>query len=117
MSQANKHHRTHDMDVGDQVWVSSAHLALPGGLTRKLAPKFVGPFLVQSKVNDVAFRVALPAKYSRLHNVFHVSQLKKFTAGAPSQMSGQRPEPEFVDQEFEYQVEDIIDVRVVRGKR
>lgn len=32
-------------------------------------------------------------------------------------MQGQRPDPEFIDEEYEYQVEDILDVRVVRNKR
>jgi hypothetical protein len=53
--------------------VSSTHLALPLGVSRKLAPKFVGPFFVVSKINNVSFRVELPERYRKLHNVFHSS--------------------------------------------
>lgn len=53
--------------------MKSDHLHLPQQLTRKLAPKFIGPFDVIEQINPAAFRVDLPEKYSRIHNVFHAS--------------------------------------------
>ena len=44
----------------------------------KLMPRFVGPFEIVEKVGDVAYRIALPSSLSDLHDVFHVSQLRKY---------------------------------------
>ena len=74
----NKKRRVAEFGVDSMVLVKTDHLHLPQGYTRKLAAKFIGPFRVVEQINPAAFRVALPAEYSRLHNVFHASQLKLF---------------------------------------
>jgi len=48
------------------------------GKKNKLDPRYVGPFEILDKVEPVAYRLALPPKMKRIHNVFHVSQLKKY---------------------------------------
>ena len=45
---------------------------------RKLSPKYLGPFEILAKVGPVAFRLALPPNLAQIHDVFHVSQLKKY---------------------------------------
>lgn len=77
---ANRKRRDHDIVVGDWVWLHTANLRLPTRVSRKLAPKYVGPFQVVAAVGSVSFRVALPSEY-RIHDVFHVSVLKKHIAG------------------------------------
>jgi hypothetical protein len=43
----------------------------------KLAPRYVGLFLILDRYGPVAYRLQLPETLSAVHNVFHVSQLKK----------------------------------------
>nr|KYP46054.1 Retrovirus-related Pol polyprotein from transposon 297 family [Cajanus cajan] len=45
---------------------------------RKLTPRFVGPYHIIQRVGPVAYRLALPLSLSDLHDVFHVSQLRKY---------------------------------------
>nr|GEX74776.1 hypothetical protein [Tanacetum cinerariifolium] len=53
------------------------------GKRGKLNPKYVGPFKVLERVGDVAYKLDLPEELSRVHNTFHVSNLKKCHAGKP----------------------------------
>ncbi|GKF37285.1 putative reverse transcriptase domain-containing protein [Tanacetum coccineum] len=46
-------------------------------ITRKLNPKYVGLFKVIERVRTVAYKLELPQQLSRVHNTFHVSNLKK----------------------------------------
>ena len=45
----------------------------------KLSPSFIGPFEILERVGTVAYRLALPPSMSGLHEVFHVSMLRKYT--------------------------------------
>ena len=44
----------------------------------KLSPYYIGPFEVLDRVGDVAYKLASPSELSKVHNVFHVSLLKKY---------------------------------------
>ncbi|GJY49981.1 hypothetical protein Tco_0439937 [Tanacetum coccineum] len=53
------------------------------GKRRKLNPRYIGPFKVLEKVGEVAYKLDLPEEVSRVHNTFHVSNLKKCHADEP----------------------------------
>nr|CAD1827430.1 unnamed protein product [Ananas comosus var. bracteatus] len=44
----------------------------------KLSPRFIGPYEILERVGPVAYRLALPPNLSGVHNVFHVSVLRKY---------------------------------------
>ena len=49
------------------------------GKRGKLLPRFIGPFEILERVGTVAYRLALPPSMSGVHEVFHVSMLRRYT--------------------------------------
>ena len=48
------------------------------GKKGKLNPRFIGPYEVIKKVGPVAYKLALPLDLEKIHNVFHVSMLRRY---------------------------------------
>jgi hypothetical protein len=65
--------------VGDYVYlkVSPMKGVSRFGVKGKFAPRYIGPFPILERYGPVAYRLQLPETLSAVHNVFHVSQLKK----------------------------------------
>ncbi|GJS97317.1 putative reverse transcriptase domain-containing protein [Tanacetum coccineum] len=74
-----------EFEVGDKVMlkVSPWKGVVRFGKRGKLNPRFVGPFKVIKRVGDVAYKLELPEELSRVHNTFHVSNLKKCHVDEP----------------------------------
>jgi len=66
--------------IGDKVFlkVSPWKKVLRFGRKGKLSPRFIGPYEVIERVGPVAYRLALPPELDKIHNVFHVSMLRRY---------------------------------------
>jgi len=78
-SYADKKRQSVSFQVGDHVYlrVSPMKGVQRFGVKRKLAPRYVGPFPIIERCGPVAYRLELPPHLSAVHNIFHVSQLRK----------------------------------------
>ncbi|WVZ48642.1 LOW QUALITY PROTEIN: hypothetical protein U9M48_000063 [Paspalum notatum var. saurae] len=54
----------------------------------KLAPRYIGPFKIVERKGEVAYKLELPPNLSGIHNVFHVSQLKKWCGRTSTTLEG-----------------------------
>jgi transposase InsO family protein len=104
-------HQWTEFQEGEIVGLSTKNFRFKAG--RKLAPRFI-PVRVTERIGRQAYRLQLPARYSRLHDVFPVSLLEKWpTAEGQTTL----PLPELVDGEEEWDVEDIVEHKDVGGER
>ncbi|KAL5828810.1 hypothetical protein ACOSQ3_018278 [Xanthoceras sorbifolium] len=67
-------------EVGDKVFlkVSPWKKVMRFGQKGKLSPRFIGPYEILERVGPVAYRLALPLELEKIHNVFHVSMLRRY---------------------------------------
>ena len=76
-----------DFEVGDHVFlkVMPKRGVVRSGKRGKLSPRFIGPFEILERIGVVAYRFVLPPNMSCVHEVLHVSMLRKYTPD-PSHM-------------------------------
>lgn len=84
----------------------------------KLAPKYYGPLTIAEQLSDVTFRLHWPERLTKVHPVFHASQLVPYTE---PEFKGQKypmPAPDLVDGQEEFEVEQILkSKRVGKAKK
>ncbi|XP_062085889.1 uncharacterized protein LOC133791996 [Humulus lupulus] len=80
-----------EFEVGDHVFLRvtprKGIMVSRFGTKGKLSPRYVGPFEILDRVGNVAYRVALPSSLSGVHNVFHVSQRRKYVSDLSHMLS------------------------------
>ncbi|GJS09604.1 putative reverse transcriptase domain-containing protein [Tanacetum coccineum] len=78
-SYADKRHRPLEFEVGDKVMLKVAPWkgVIRFGKRGKLNPRYIGPFQIIERIGPIAYRLELPQELSRIHDVFHVFNLKK----------------------------------------
>ena len=69
-----------EFEVEDQVFLklSPRKGVVRFGKRGKLNPRYIGPFEIVDGIGPVAYRLDLPEEFSRVHNVFHISMLRKY---------------------------------------
>ena len=66
----------------------------------KLNPRYIRPYKILEKVGKVAYRLALPPNLAMVHNVFHISMLKKY---APDTSHVLEHEPMEIHKDLSYE--------------
>ena len=103
---ADQHRRPLEFAEGDKVFlkVSPMRGVMRIGRRNKLGPRYVGPFEILERIGPLAYRLALPLEMVKIHNVFHISQLRKYTSD-PSHVFEYSPLQ--VQEDLSYTVESV----------
>ncbi|KAA3466695.1 DNA/RNA polymerases superfamily protein [Gossypium australe] len=108
-----------EFSMGDFVFlkVSPWKKILRFGQKGKLSPRFIGPYRVSKRVGPVAYQLELPPKLSRMHNVFHVSMLRRYRSDPSHIVPVEEIEvrPDLTFEEESVQILDR-DIKVLRRK-
>src|SRR5690606_22212287 len=101
-------------EIGDLVWLSRRNIKTTRPCS-KLDYKQIGPYKIVKKVNEVAYKLELPSHFS-IHPVFHVSLLEPYIPNEIPNRIHEPPPPIEIDNDEEWEVEEILDSFVKRRK-
>ena len=106
--------------MGDKVFlkVSPWKKVMRFGKKGKLSPRFIGPYEILERVGPVAYRLALPPELSKIHNVFHVSMLRRYRSDPTHIIQAEKIE---LQPDLSYEEEPVAilahEVKELRNKR
>nr|GEV60914.1 hypothetical protein [Tanacetum cinerariifolium] len=114
-SYTNVGHKPLEFQVGDRVMlkVSPWKGVVRFGKRGKLNLRYIRPFKVLAKVGTVTYRLKLPQQLSRVHNMFHVSNLKKCLSDEPLAIS---LDELYIDDKLCF-VEELVEIMDQKVKR
>jgi len=105
-SYADKRRRDLEFEVGDKVFLKLSPWKgiLRFGRKGKLSPRYIGPYEVLERIGPSAYRLALPMELSKIHDVFHVSLLRKYIPDPTHVLEAQ---PIQVNEDLSYEEEPV----------
>ncbi|KAI0511964.1 hypothetical protein KFK09_012598 [Dendrobium nobile] len=109
-----------EFQVGDFVYVKVSPMKGVSrfGQVSKLSPRYVGPFEILERIGKAAYRLLLSDSMPDVHNVFHVSTLRKWVSDSGKKVSADEVE---IQENLAYKEEPELilayDVRKLRSKQ
>lgn len=118
-SYIDQRRRELEFHIGEHIFLKVSPLKgiMRFGRKEKLSSRFIGPFKILRKMGEVAYELALPPDLSHVHNVFHVSMLRKYMRN-PSHVLEFEPPQIREDLSYDEQLVQILDRKeqVLRSK-
>ncbi|XP_024033103.1 uncharacterized protein LOC112095405 [Morus notabilis] len=108
-SYVNNRRRPLEFSEEDSVFLKIAPMkgVMHFGKKGKLSPRYIGHFQIIKRIGKIAYRLALPPELATVHDVFHVSMLKKYTPD-PSRVIEYEPIQVHEDMTYEEQPVQIL---------
>ena len=95
------------MEEGNEIWEKG-----------KLSPRFIRPYEVIEKVSPVVYKLALPLELEKIHNVFHVSMLRRYRLDPSHIVSSEtielRPDLTYEEESIEILAREVKELRKKR---
>ena len=104
-------------EIGEKVFlkVSPWKKVMRFRIKGKLSPKFIEPYEVIEKVGPMAYRLALPPELEKIHNVFHVSMLRRYRSDLSHMVSSEiielRPNLTYEEEPIEILAREVKELR------
>uniref|UniRef100_A0A3B3HPV2 Gypsy retrotransposon integrase-like protein 1 n=1 Tax=Oryzias latipes TaxID=8090 RepID=A0A3B3HPV2_ORYLA len=98
-----------DYRPGQKVWLSSKNIPLQS-TSRKLAPRYIGPYTIERIITPTCVRLRLPAAL-KVHPSFHISNIKPFQESPLCPPSASPPPARVIDGAPAFTVSRILDIR------
>lgn len=118
-SYADTRRRPLEFAIGDHVFIRISPMKglIRFGKKGKLSPRFIGPFEILERIGERAYRIALPPDLSNVHNVFHISMLRRYLTN-PSHVLHYQPLELNLNLSYEEQPVQILDrkMKTLRNK-
>ena len=108
--------KAHSFEVDDFVWLNGKDIKRKVA-SKKLGDIQLGPYKVLAKIGELDYKLDLPPSMSRIHPVFHVNKLSSWKGNDVNGILPPPPEPVELDDEIEYEVQEILDSRWIKRGR
>jgi hypothetical protein len=103
----NQRHQEMVFKRGEMIKLSTRNIRLKD---KKLQPRWIGPLRILERIGSQAYRLALPEKYARLHDVFPIQFIEKYH---PRDDQDLMPMPDLENDDEEWEIEEIKDKAIL----